>query len=89
MGPPGIPGARGKWYTGADPNAGNPPDSQPGDFYLDLVTPGIGDVYEKSSNGPWALRINIRGPAGQQQTQAFVNNYVAAYCSQAGRCRNP
>jgi hypothetical protein len=90
MGPPGIPGARGKWYTGADdPNTTNPSGSQPGDFYLDLVDPGVGDVYEKSSSGPWALRINIRGPGGPPQTQAFINDYVAAYCSQAGRCRNP
>lgn len=99
-GPQGIPGARGQWFQGPDsPPPANLAGALPGDFYLDLVDPGIGNVFVRTSLGTWSPSPdgqNIRGPQGLARTpaqvaslQPYVNAVVANYCDAHATCNFP
>lgn len=91
----GIAGARGQWYSGAAKPPPDPPGAQPGDYFVDLVDPELGNVYLKGSSGAWESpvigeQLNIRGPQGPPadlaRFQLAVNQIVADYCNANANC---
>lgn len=99
-GPPGIDGTRGQWFQGPDsPPPASFAGAQPGDFYLDLADPGIGNVFVRTSLGQWSASPdgqNIRGPQGLPRTpaqvaalQPYVTGVVANYCDDRNNCDLP
>ena len=59
LGPPGDPGETVEWLSGTTVPA-NGLGAQD-DFYIRTST---GDLYEKTGDSTWTLRMNLRGPTG-------------------------